>query len=57
MKNINLQPTPVLLPRKSHGWRRLVGYGPWCRKELDTTEWLYSFHTQEDQQIPSKNKL
>ena len=22
-------PTPVLLPGKSHGWRSLVGYGPW----------------------------
>ena len=21
-------PTPVLLPRKSHGWRSLVGYSP-----------------------------
>ena len=23
------QPTPVLLPGKSHGWRSMVGYGPW----------------------------
>ena len=23
------QPTPVLLPRKSHGQRSLVGYSPW----------------------------
>ena len=22
------QPTPVLLPGKSHGWRSLVGYSP-----------------------------
>ena len=27
------QPTPVLLPRKFHGWRSLVGYSPWGRKE------------------------
>ena len=27
------QPTPVLLPGKPHGWRRLVGYRPWSRKE------------------------
>ena len=27
------QPTPVLLPGKSHGWRSLVGYSPWGRKE------------------------
>ena len=23
------QPTPVLLPGESHGWRSLVGYSPW----------------------------
>ena len=32
------QPTPVFLPGESHGQRSLVGYSPWCRKELDTTE-------------------
>ena len=32
------QPTPVLLLGKSHGWRSLVGYSPWGRKELDKTE-------------------
>ena len=37
------QPTPVLLPGKSHGWRSLVGYSPWGREESDTTEWL-DFH-------------
>ena len=36
-------PTPVLLPRKSHWWRSLVGCGPWGRWELDTTERLH-FH-------------
>ena len=35
------QPTPVLLPGKSHGLRSLVGYSPWGRKESDTTEWLH----------------
>ena len=35
------QPIPVLLPGKSHGQRSLVGYSPWCRKELDTTERLH----------------
>ena len=34
-------PTPVFLPRKSHGWRRLVGYSPWGCKELDRTEQLH----------------
>ena len=37
------QPTPILLPGKSHGRRSLVGYSPWGRKELDTTERLH-FH-------------
>ena len=36
-------PTPVLLPRKSHGWRSLVGCGPWGHEESDRTEWLH-FH-------------
>ena len=35
------QPTPVLLPGKSHGWRSLIGYRPWGRKESDTTEQLH----------------
>ena len=39
------QPTPVLLPGKSHGWRNLAGYSPWGRNELDTTERLH-FHFQ-----------
>ena len=34
------QPTPVLLPGKSHGCRSLVGYSPRGRKELDMTERL-----------------
>ena len=34
-------PTPVLLPGKFHGWRSLVGYSPWGRKEEDVTEWLH----------------
>ena len=34
------QPTPVFLPGEFHRQRSLVGYSPWGRKELDTTEWL-----------------
>ena len=34
------QPTPVFLPRKSHGQRSLEGYSPSSRKELDKTERL-----------------
>ena len=37
------QPTPVLLPGESHGWRSLVGYSPWGREESDRTERLH-FH-------------
>ena len=37
------QATPVLLPRKSHGWRSLVGCSPWGLEESDTTERL-RFH-------------
>ena len=36
-------PTPVLLPRKSHGQRSLVGCSLWGRWELDMTERLH-FH-------------
>ena len=32
------QPTPVLIPGKSHGLRSLVGYSPQGLKELDMTE-------------------
>ena len=37
------QPTPVLLPGKSHGRRSLVGCSPWGREESETTERLH-FH-------------
>ena len=36
-------PSPVLLPGKSHGRRRLVGYSPWGCEESDTTERLPFF--------------
>ena len=36
------QPTPVLLPGESHGWRTVVGYSPWSRKQSDMTERLHS---------------
>ena len=32
------QPTPIFLPRESHGQWSLVGYSPWGRKESDMTE-------------------
>ena len=33
------QTSPVFLAGEFKGQRRLVGYSPWGRKELDTTEW------------------
>ena len=35
------QPILVFLPGESHGWRSLVGYSSWDRKESDTTERLH----------------
>ena len=35
--------TPVLLPRKSHGRRSLVGCSPWSHQESDTTEQLHFY--------------
>ena len=37
------QPTRVLLPGKSHGWRSLVSCSPWGHEESDMTEQLH-FH-------------
>ena len=37
------QPTPVLLPGKSHGRRSLVGYSPWGGEESNMTDRLH-FH-------------
>ena len=33
-----MQPAPVLLPGKSHGWRSLVDCSPWGCEESDMTE-------------------
>ena len=37
------QPTPVFLPRESHGQRSLAGCSPWGRKESGMSEWLSAF--------------
>ena len=37
------QPSPVLLPGKSHGQRSMVGYSPWGRKESDTTNFTFLY--------------
>ena len=39
------QSTPVFLPGKFHGQRRLAGNSPWARKETDMTE-QQNTHTQ-----------
>ena len=39
------QLTPVSLPGKSHGQRRLAGYSPWGCRESDVTEQLHNNST------------
>ena len=52
------QPTPVLLPGKSHGWRSLVGYSPQGCEESDTTEWLhFYFHALEKEMATHSSVL
>ena len=56
------QPSPVLLPGKSHGQRSLVGFSPWGHKESDTTEHStqlqleISLHDNEDTAQTKINK-
>ena len=48
------QPTPVLLPGKSHGQRSLEGCSPWGCWGLDTTERLrFHFHALEKEMQPT----
>ena len=52
------QPTPVLLPGKSHGQRSLVGCSPWGHEELDTTERLhFHFYTLEKEMATHSSVL
>ena len=44
-------PTPVFLPEEFHEQRSLVGYSPWDRKELDTTDCLTHTHTPHHAQF------
>ena len=48
--------TPVFLPGESHGWRSLVGYSPWGRKESNTTEQL-TFWVRADPALLAKGRL
>ena len=50
------QPTPVLLPGKSHGQRSLVGCSPWGLEELDMTERLHS-HALEKEMATNSSVL
>ena len=51
-------PTPVLLPGKSHGRKSLVGCSPWGLVELDMTERLYfHFHALEKEMATHSSVL
>ena len=52
------QPTPILLPGKSHGLRSLIGCSAWGREELDTTEQLhFHFHALEKEMATHSSVL
>ena len=36
------QPTPVLFPGKSHGWRSLIACSPWGREETEQLHFHFS---------------
>ena len=56
--DIHWQPTPVLLPGKSHGQRSLVGCSPWGCEESDTTERLhFYFHALEKEMATHSSVL
>ena len=48
------QPTPVLLPGQSHGWRSLVGYS-WAR--LSDFTFTFHFHTLEKEMATHSSVL
>ena len=50
------QPTPVLLPGKSHGQKSLVGCSPWGHEESDMTEQLH-FHALEKEMATHSSVL
>ena len=54
------QPTPVLLPGKSHGWRSLVGCSPWGRQSwtrLSDFTFTFHFHTLEKEMATHSSVL
>ena len=51
-------PTPVFLPGKFHGHRRLLSYRPWGHKESDTIEWLFfHVHCQNYQSVTQSYEM
>ena len=50
------QPTPVSLPGKSQGQRRLMGHSPWGSQDLDTIERLNNNSSNPDLDASSKLK-
>ena len=54
------QPTPVLLPGKSHGWRSLVGCSPWGRTDrtrLSDFTFTFHFHALEKEMATHSSDL
>ena len=53
-------PIPVLLPGKSHGWRRLVGCSPWVAKsrtQLSDFTLTFYFHALEKEMATHSSVL
>ena len=53
-------PTPVLLPRKSHGWRSLVGCSPWghySQTRLSDFTFTFHFHALEKEMASHSSVL
>ena len=54
------QPTPLLLPEKSHGWRSLVGYSPGVaksRRQLSDFTFTFHFHALEKEMATHSSVL
>ena len=52
-----MKSTPVLLPRKFHGQRSLVGYRQWDHKKSDRTEQLHSQITGKEHSPALQQKI
>ena len=53
-------PTPVLLPRKSHGWSSLVSCSPWghqSRTRLSDFTFTFHFHALEKEMATHSSVL